>query len=103
MIDQEPEAALARSFLAGLAPEVTRELRAEGERADYPAGTTVYRPGSPPQAALVVSGLMRVYLASAEGRQVTVRYARPGEFTAGAVHALAASGRRRLACRDQAC
>ena len=39
--DQQPEAALARSFLAGLPPEVTRELQAEGERADYPAGTGV--------------------------------------------------------------
>jgi glyoxylase-like metal-dependent hydrolase (beta-lactamase superfamily II) len=58
--DQQPEAALARSFLAGLPPEVSRELQAEGERADYPAGTTVYRPGAPPQAALVVSGLIRV-------------------------------------------
>jgi CRP/FNR family transcriptional regulator, cyclic AMP receptor protein len=83
--DQQPEAALARSFLAGLPPEVTRELQAEGERADYPAGTTVYRPGSPPQAALVVGGLIRVYLTSPEGRQVTVRYARPGDVLGIAV------------------
>jgi CRP/FNR family transcriptional regulator len=65
--DQQLEAALARSFLAGLPPEVTSGLQAEGERADYPAGTTVYRPGSPPRAALVVGGLMRVYLTSPEG------------------------------------
>ena len=42
-------------------------LRAEGERADYPAGTTVYRAGSGPQAGLVVGGLLRVYLMSVEG------------------------------------
>ena len=83
--DQQLEAALARSFLAGLPPEVTRELQAEGERADYPAGTTVYRPGSPPRAALVVGGLIRVYLTSPEGRQVTVRYARPGDVLGIAV------------------
>jgi len=77
--DHQLEAALARSFLAGLPREVTRELQAEGERADYPAGTTVYRPGEPPRAALVLGGLMRVYLTSPEGRQVTVRYARPGD------------------------
>ena len=65
--DHQLEAALACSFLAGLPPEVTRELQAEGELADYPAGTTVYRPGSPPQAALVVGGLIRVYLTSPEG------------------------------------
>ena len=85
MTDQQPEAALARSFLAGLPPEVTRELQAEGERADYPAGTTVYQAGSDPRAALVVRGLLRVFLTSAEGRQVTVRYARPGDVLGIAV------------------
>ena len=78
MSDREVEAALARSFLAGLPPEVTRELQAEGERID-PAAATVYRAGSGPQAALVVGGLLRVYLTSLEGRQVTVRYVRHGE------------------------
>jgi CRP/FNR family transcriptional regulator len=83
--DREVDDALARSFLAGLPAEVVASLRAEGERADYPAGTMVYRPGSAPQAALVVRGLLRVYLASVEGRQVTVRYARPGDVLGIAV------------------
>ncbi len=85
MADQEVEDALAHSFLARLPPEVRDGLRAEGERADYPAGTTVYRAGSAPQAALVVGGLLRVFLTSAEGRQVTVRYARPGDVLGIAV------------------
>ena len=85
MVDREVEDALARSFLADLPAEVVGRLRAEGERADYPAGTTVYRAGSGPQAALVVHGLIRVYLASVEGRQVTVRYARPGDVLGIAV------------------
>ena len=85
MVDREVEDALARSFLAELPAEVVGRLRAEGERADYPAGTTVYRAGSSPQAALVVRGLLRVYLASIEGRQVTVRYARPGDVLGIAV------------------
>jgi len=83
--DREVEDALARSFLAELPAEVAGTLRAEGERADYPAGTTVYRAGSDPRAALVVRGLLRVYLASVEGRQVTVRYARPGDVLGIAV------------------
>jgi len=59
--DREVEDALARSsFLAELPAEVAGRLRAEGERADYPAGTTVYRAGSDPRAALVVRGLLRV-------------------------------------------
>jgi CRP/FNR family transcriptional regulator, cyclic AMP receptor protein len=83
--DREVDDALARSFLGSLPPEVAQRLRAEGERADYPAGTTVYQPGADPRAVLVVAGLLRVYLASAEGRQVTVRYARPADVLGIAV------------------
>jgi len=85
MADQEVDGALAGSFLAGLPPELVGRLRDEGERADYPAGTTVYQAGSDPRAALVVRGLLRVFLTSAEGRQVTVRYARPGDVLGIAV------------------
>ena len=85
MADCETEDALAHSFLAELPAEVISELRAGGEPADYPAGTTVYQPGSEPRAALVVRGLLRVFLASLEGRQVTVRYARPGDVLGIAV------------------
>jgi CRP/FNR family transcriptional regulator len=83
--DPEVEDALARSFLAELPAELAGKLRAEGERADYPAGTTVYRAGSEPRAALVVRGLIRVFLSSPGGRQVTVRYARPGDVLGIAV------------------
>jgi CRP/FNR family cyclic AMP-dependent transcriptional regulator len=85
VVDREVDDAVARSFLAELPTELVRRLRADGERADYPAGTTVYRPGADPAAALVVSGLLRVYLSSAGGRQVTVRYARPGDVLGIAV------------------
>ncbi len=85
MADRAVDEALARSFLAGLPAELTASLRAEGERIDYPAGTTVYRAGDDPQAALVVKGLIRVYLSSPGGRQVTVRYARPGDVLGIAV------------------
>ena len=85
MVDRDVDDALARSFLADLPAEVVGRLRAEGERADYPAGTTVYRAGDEPRAALVVRGLIRVYLSSPEGRQVTVRYARPGDVLGIAV------------------
>jgi CRP/FNR family transcriptional regulator len=85
VIDREVTDALARSFLAGLPTELTDQLLAEGERADFPAGTTVYRSGSRPQAALVVRGLIRVFLSSPEGRQVTIRYARPGDVLGIAV------------------
>jgi CRP/FNR family transcriptional regulator, cyclic AMP receptor protein len=83
--DAELDNAFARSFLAQLPPELAGTLRDEGERVDYPAGTTVYRAGSEPQAALVVRGLIRVYLTSPGGRQVTVRYARAGDVLGIAV------------------
>ena len=83
--DRDVEEALARSFLGGLPPEVVARLRAEGERAEYPAGTTIYRAGSDPRAMLVVRGLFRVYMTSPEGRQVTVRYARAADVLGIAV------------------
>lgn len=47
---------------------------------EVPAGALTYRPGAAdPRAALVVSGLFRVYFEASDGRQVTIRYARPGD------------------------
>lgn len=83
--DSAIDDALARSFLAKLPPELLKRLREEGERADYPAGTTVYRAGEDPRAALVVRGLIRVYLSSPGARQVTIRYARQGDVLGIAV------------------
>jgi CRP/FNR family transcriptional regulator, cyclic AMP receptor protein len=85
VVDRDIEDALARSFLATLPAELVSKLREDGERVDYPAGTTVYRAGEQPRAALVVRGLLRVYLSSPGGRQVTVRYARPGDVLGIAV------------------
>ncbi len=85
MADQDLEEALARSFLGRLPPEVVARLRSEGERADYPAGTTIYRAGGDPRTMLVVRGLIRVYMTSPEGRQVTVRYARAADVLGIAV------------------
>jgi CRP/FNR family transcriptional regulator, cyclic AMP receptor protein len=85
VVDRDVDDALARSFLAELPADLVSRLRAEGDRADYPAGTTVYRAGDDPRAALVVRGLIRVFLSSPEGRQVTVRYARPGDVLGVAV------------------
>jgi CRP/FNR family transcriptional regulator len=85
MADRDVDDALADSFLGALPPDLARQLRAEGDRADYPAGTIVYQPRADPRAVLVVSGLLRVYLASPEGRQVTVRYARPADVLGIAV------------------
>jgi CRP/FNR family transcriptional regulator len=72
--------ALARTFVADLAPETRREILAGGVRLDVPAGSVVYRDADAPGVALVVAGLIRVYLTSNDGRQLTVRYARAGDL-----------------------
>ena len=69
MADPEVVDAMRRSFLGGLPSEVVDALLADGERTDYPAGSTIYREGSAPRAALVLHGLLRVYMTSSEGRQ----------------------------------
>jgi CRP/FNR family transcriptional regulator, cyclic AMP receptor protein len=74
--DRHVADAVAGSFLGKLPPEVVAALVEAGELTDYPAGSTIYREGSSPRTMLVIRGLLRVYMASAEGRQVTVRYAR---------------------------
>jgi CRP/FNR family transcriptional regulator len=70
--------ALEQSFLAAAPPAVLQHLIADALRLDIPAGGTIYREGEPPRLALVARGLLRVYLTSIEGRQVTIRYARAG-------------------------
>ncbi|MGH3671330.1 MAG: Crp/Fnr family transcriptional regulator [Pseudonocardiaceae bacterium] len=68
--------AVAGSFLGRLPSDLVDALMEVGERIGYPAGSTIYREGSHPRTMLVVSGLLRVYMTSPEGRLVTVRYAR---------------------------
>lgn len=83
--DREVAEAVAGSFLARLPSDLVNALLEVGERTEYPAGSTIYREGSYPRSFLVVSGLLRVYLTSPEGRQVTVRYARSGDVLGIAV------------------
>lgn len=70
---------LARSFLGKLPPDVIEQLLTKGECADFPAGSSLYREGGVPRAALIVQGLIRVYMTSPEGRQVTIPYARDAD------------------------
>ncbi|HEY6002793.1 MAG TPA: Crp/Fnr family transcriptional regulator [Anaeromyxobacter sp.] len=67
VFDALPEQTLARILSRGFELEI-------------PRGGTLYREGGLPRCALVRSGLVRVYMQSEEGRQVTVRYARPNDL-----------------------
>ena len=78
-MDPDVAEALAKSFLGRLPSEVVDPLVADQIRLDYPTGTTIYRGGEPTRALLMVSGLIRAFVTSREGRQVTIRYGRPTE------------------------
>lgn len=79
MTDPEVLGAATRSFLGGLPQRLLDELLAAGQCVDVLAGTTVYHPGDDPRAFVVVRALLRVYISSPEGRQVTGRYTRRGD------------------------
>lgn len=78
-MDDRVRAAIAGSFLAGLSEAILDRLLDGSQLETAAAGTTTYVPGREPRPALVVSGLLRTYFAGPDGRQVTVRYARPGD------------------------
>jgi CRP/FNR family cyclic AMP-dependent transcriptional regulator len=84
-IDPLLAAAAAQSLLAKLPAELTGRVLDGGYRIDLPAGAQPSSRTNETAIALVLEGLIRVFLVSEGGRQVTVRYARPGE-TLGLVH-----------------
>lgn len=50
-----------------------QKLLSDAFKIEVPAGGMIYREGADPRAVLVVDGLVRVYMTSPQGRQVTVR------------------------------
>jgi CRP/FNR family transcriptional regulator, cyclic AMP receptor protein len=75
------ELAVRRSVLASLPPAVLDRLLSDALRLDIPAGSVLYREGDAPRCGLLVSGLARVYLTAADGRQVTIRYMVSGSLS----------------------
>ncbi len=78
-------AILPQSFLAKAPRTLALELLDGGKQVTVPAGRLLRQRPRTPGVAVVVEGLVRVFLRSPRDRQVTVRYARPGE-TLGLVH-----------------
>jgi CRP/FNR family cyclic AMP-dependent transcriptional regulator len=72
--------AIARSLLAEFPPTLRESLTKDAFPVDLPAGTTLYYAEDEPRCGLVITGLIRVYMSSPDGRQITVRYARTGEL-----------------------
>lgn len=77
--------AVADSFLGALPASARDRLGEAATELVLPAGRLVYEP----EIAIVVSGMLRVFLTSPDGRQLTVSYLRPS----AAVGLTAAAGR----------
>ncbi len=72
--------AVDRSLLAEFPPALRQALLQEALRTELPAGTILYYEEDEPRCGLVVAGLIRVFMTSPDARQITVRYARPGDL-----------------------
>ena len=83
------EAIVPQTFLAHLPVDLAGEVLSGGRRVDIPRGGLIVQSQSRPRVAIVVEGLVRSFMKSPQGREVTVRYSRPGE-TLGLVQMLRA-------------
>jgi CRP/FNR family transcriptional regulator, cyclic AMP receptor protein len=70
----------AQGFLARLSPERADDLISSAPVVHYPAGSVTSPGRDAPWAAVVVSGVVRQYLLTGEGRQVTIRYVNSGDL-----------------------
>ncbi len=78
-LDDQARAAIAASSLGSLPQEVIADLTAGAKRLRIAARSTFHHEGEDsPHLELVLAGLVRVLVAAADGRTMTVRYARPG-------------------------
>jgi CRP/FNR family transcriptional regulator len=84
-IPPEVLALVDSTFLSRVPRELAEGLLRGGRRIEHAAGSTVARPVDRPGLSIVMSGVVRVYLQSAEHKQVTVHYARTGTAL-GLVH-----------------
>jgi CRP/FNR family transcriptional regulator len=79
LLDALERDGLTRGFLFAMPPAAAERLLGEAIRINVPAGSIVYRDEESPRLLVVVTGLLRIFVSSQDGRQVTVRYARSGD------------------------
>jgi CRP/FNR family cyclic AMP-dependent transcriptional regulator len=71
---------LRRGPWAALPIETIESLIDGGRITEFPANQTVYAEADAEALAVVLHGLLRVYMHASDGRQVTVRYVREGDL-----------------------
>lgn len=68
-----------QSFFAELPPDLLATLLDGSHVIHLPAGAVIYEETDRPAWMLLVKGLIRTYVTASDGRQLTVRYFRPGD------------------------
>ena len=71
---------LRRGCWAAVGIGTIESLLAGGRVVDFPSGGTVYTEADAERLAVMMHGLLRVYMHAGDGRQVTVRYVRAGDL-----------------------
>ena len=71
---------LRRGGWAAVPIATIESLIRSGQVIEFPSGHTVYAEADAERLAVVIHGLLRVYMLAGDGRQVSVRYVRPGDL-----------------------
>jgi len=74
---------LRRGCWAAVPIATIETLIAGGRFVDFPSGDTIYTEADAERLAVMMHGLLRVYMHAGDGRQVTVRYVRVGDLLGG--------------------
>ena len=77
---REAVALLRDGPCASLSREMVERLATGGNTFNVAAGVTIYSEADAERFGILVQGLLRVYMHTSDGRQVTVRYVRRGEL-----------------------
>jgi CRP/FNR family cyclic AMP-dependent transcriptional regulator len=77
-MEPDVRAAIERSTLRLLPADRLEALLADAVAVELPRGGPYHSNGTQPPPGMVLSGLIRVYLAAPDGRTLTIRYARQG-------------------------
>jgi CRP/FNR family transcriptional regulator len=77
-LDELTREGLGGGFIFDLPEAQADRLLSESIRIDVPPGSVVYREGDAARCFVVVRGLLRAFISSADGRQVTFRYGKSG-------------------------
>ncbi|HKE83927.1 MAG TPA: Crp/Fnr family transcriptional regulator [Vicinamibacterales bacterium] len=78
--EEDVVALLRNGPLAALPRETVERLATDGTEREVAEGVTVYTEAETERFAVVLNGLIRVYMNTSDGREVTVRYVRTGEL-----------------------